>query len=70
MSYFVNSNDRGITTIDQVNKEELLKLLERDDIGRSKYGATGFIQNLIDGKPENWNRNILIIRGEIVTPRP
>ena len=71
MSYFIISNSDGDTTVQQVSKDELLKRIQPDD-GEDccYYGCVGFLEAIKEADTNYWGENILIIKGEIVTPKP
>ena len=71
MSYFIIRNSGGDTRVDQVSKEELLKRIQpEEDEERCYYGRIGFLGKIEDSDTNYWGDNILIIKGEIVTPKP
>jgi len=64
--YFIINNSDGDTCVDCVSKEELLK--------RINSGYYGEHQSFLDVMPNEsdtnyWGDNILIIKGEIVSPK-
>lgn len=63
MQYFVISNSDGDVSVRQINKEELVRQLQEDM-------RTGFLPCIEDQDPNYWGDNMLIIKGEIVVPRP
>ncbi|MCP3684105.1 MAG: hypothetical protein GY861_15600 [bacterium] len=65
-NYFIIHNSEGDTTVDQVDKEELLKR-----IAEEYYGEVSFHKALPEETDTNfWGENLLIIKGEVVTPTP
>jgi hypothetical protein len=69
MPYFIIHNSDGDTTVEQVDKETLIKYLQPEE-GGCYYGKVGFLNKIADTDTNYWGDNILIIKGEIVTPRP
>lgn len=72
--YFVISNSDGDTHVTPMSKEQLEKGIFPDDDGNTDYGHIDNI-TFLDAIPENtdtnyWGEGILIIKGDIVTPRP
>lgn len=70
MSYFlIYCSEDGDVSVTPYEKEELLEAIRTED-----YGCVGFIENISElqgnGDPQMWGNNILIIKGEIVTPEP
>ena len=65
--YYIIHNSDGDTTVEQVTREELL-----ERINENYYGADGYISSLkgMDLDTNYWGENVLIIKGEIVTPEP
>ena len=63
--YFVIHNSDGETTVEKMSKE---KLLER--INDEHYGKVEFIDGIGNNDTNYWGDDILIIRGEIVVPKP
>ena len=72
MSYFIISNSDGDTTVEMVDKDELLKRIQPED-GEEDfcyYGRVGFLAKIEENDTNYWGGNILIIKGEIITPKP
>ena len=67
--YFVISNSDGDTRIEHLTKEELIEQLGSDGESNS-WGAEGFVENLKENDTNSWGPTILIIKGEIVIPKP
>lgn len=72
--YFVITNSDGYTRVTPVSKETLMKEITPDDDGNTDYGHIDNI-TFLDAIPEDtdtnyWGEGILIIKGEIVTPKP
>jgi hypothetical protein len=65
--YFVISNSDGDTHVEQLDKEELIKRLTPED-GMHYWGSGGFLDRPLGMDTSYWGDNILIIKGEIVTP--
>jgi len=61
--YFIVQNNDGDTTVEQLTKESLMQKLNDGD-----YDSTGFISKLKDCDTNYCGDNILIIKGDIVTP--
>ena len=68
--YFVISNMDGDTIVQHLTKEELLNALGSDEESNEFGPDLGFIENLKKGDTNEWGYNILIIKGEIVIPKP
>ena len=65
-TYFIISNSEGDTTVTQMNKTKLLQAIEENYWGEKEC---------LNYVPENtdtnyWGKNLLIIKGSIVTPKP
>ena len=72
--YFVITNSDGDTHVTPVSKETLMKEITPDEDGNTDYGHIDNI-TFLDAIPENtdtnyWGSGILIIKGDIVTPKP
>lgn len=66
-TYYIISNSDGDTTVEQVDKETLLKRIEENYYGSHK----GILEKIPTNNDTNyWGENILIIKGKIVTPTP
>jgi len=65
MLYFIISNSE----IEQVSEEELLNRIRPEDVA-CYYGRVGFLEVIEESDTNYWGDNILIIKGEIVTPKP
>jgi len=71
MPYFIISNSDGDTSVDPVTKEELIKRITPEEgEGENYYGNCGFLSKIDDIDTNYWGDNILIIKGEIIAPRP
>ncbi len=76
MSFFVITNSDGSTFVDKLTEEELLNRLkpeESDGKGKgwfSYYGMPGFVEKLKESETNSWGNKILIIKGEIIVPKP
>ena len=68
MPYFVIHNFEGETDVEQISREELKNRLTGDD--ESYYGQEGFLSKIKETDTNYWGRNLLIIKGEIVVPKP
>ena len=68
MPYFVIHNFEGETGVDQISKQELIERLKNND--SSYYGQEGFLEEIKDPDTNYWGRNLLIIKGEIIMPKP
>ncbi len=71
-NYFIISNSDGDTTVNQMNKQELVEALSNDEgeEGTSYWGAVDFVKNLNENDTNYWGGDILIIKGNIVVPKP
>ena len=68
--YFVLKNSEDGLNIELVTEGELLSRLTLED-GRNYYGTSGFFSALPDDSPPYWDeKKLLIIRGDIITPKP
>jgi hypothetical protein len=66
MDYFIISNYDGETSIEKLTKEKVLKRLDPKD---PYYGDKKCLSSISDeNNPNHWSKNLLIIKGEIVTP--
>ena len=63
--YFVIFHGEGDTGVEQMNRETLLERLDEE-----YYGDDGFLKELEDGDMNSWGGKILIVKGEIVVPKP
>jgi hypothetical protein len=71
MPYFIIYNSDGDTNVRQVDKETLIKRIQPEgDEGNCSYGKVGFLDKIDNSNTDYWGDNVLIIKGEIVTPRP
>jgi hypothetical protein len=67
--YFVIRNSEGYTRIDRIDREELERRLSEHWYGEH----VRFLATIPDSDSNNWpdpESDILIIKGEIVTPTP
>ena len=72
--YFMIRNSDGDTHIEPLTREELMKRITPDEDGNTYYGHIDNI-TFLDAIPEDtdtnyWGEGIIIIKGDIVTPRP
>ncbi len=66
-------SEDGDMSVSVVDEAELLKRITPDEDGETYYGDTSFLseQDLAkNGDPMYWSKRLLIIRGEVVVPRP
>lgn len=63
--YIVVSNSDGDLRFEQVEKEELL-----ERVADNYYGTKEFVMNLKESDPNYWGDKIMIIKGEVVVPKP
>lgn len=68
-TYFVIHNSEGDTRVEKMGKEELVRRITPED-GCTYYGVTDFLKAIEDTDTNYWGNNILIIKGEIVVPKP
>lgn len=68
-TYFVIHNSDGATSVEYMSKEEIIKRITPED-GCTYYGITDFLKTIEDSDTNYWGNNILIIKGEIVVPKP
>lgn len=67
MTYFMIYNSDGDTRVIPMSKEELLKRVQPED----EEDQQEFFNTFPDNKDTNyWGDKALIIKGEIVSPRP
>jgi hypothetical protein len=67
--YFIIYNSDGDTRVEQFSKEELTKRITPDGDGDTDYGDAGFIEELKESDTNFWGENMLIIKGDIVSPK-
>ena len=65
-NFFVICNSDGNTSVTQLSKEELLKQLEEEYWG----DIVEFIEKINETNTNYWGDNILIIKGDIISPKP
>ena len=71
MPYYVIHNSDGDTFVEEVTKEELIEKIEPEDgDDAGYYGPVGFLSKVSERDTNYWGDNILIIKGEIITPEP
>ena len=72
--YFVIRNSDGDTHVEPMSKEELMKGITPNEDGDTDYGhidnVTFFDKIHEDNDTNYWGEGILIIKGEVVTPKP
>jgi hypothetical protein len=61
--YFIITNSDGDTYVDTVTKDELIKRLDNH-----YYGNVGFLTSAPKNDTNYWGDDVLIIKGEVVTP--
>lgn len=64
--YFVIHNGEGDTTVTEFTKEKLIKALEDNNWGEGIEALT----TIKERDTNYWGGRILIIKGNIVTPKP
>lgn len=64
-NFFVICNSDGDTSVTQLSKEELLKKLEE-----KYWGNIEFLEKINERDTNYWGKNILIIKGDIISPKP
>jgi hypothetical protein len=64
-TYFVISPGEGDPRIEPLTREELTRRLSE-----GYYGDVGFMGSLRNKNINEWGDNIMIIKGEVVIPRP
>lgn len=63
-NYFIILNSEGDTFVEEVSKPELLRR-----INENYYGSdTGHLSDIKERNTNYWGENLLIIKGNIVTP--
>ena len=66
--YYIIHNGEGDTTVEAVNKEELLERVEEGYYG---IDSTEYLDELPSNRDTNyWGGAVLIIKGTIVSPKP
>ena len=65
--YFLIINSEGDTTVEAMDKEELLKRLEDGDYGSERKCLTEIPKDYLD--TNYWGETMLIIKGKVVTPK-
>jgi len=66
MYYFIYCDDDGEVAVSEYNRENLLQALVDQD-----YGEIEFLKGMSLGNyPQYWGNKVLIIKGEIVVPKP
>jgi len=66
MTYFVINCSDGDVIVTSYEKEHLLKAIEDEYYGH----GIEFMETLSESNPQYWGNQVLIIKGEVVTPRP
>jgi len=61
--YFVIYNSDGETSVRKYSEEELLKRIDDGDL-------KGFVSAIPDPDTNYWGDSVLIIKGEIISPKP
>ena len=64
--YFVIYNSDGDTYVEAIDKQALLKRLSANE---AYYGKKSFMADVPDSDTNYWGEGILIIKGEVVTPK-
>ena len=62
--YFVIRNSDGDTSVEMLDKDTLLGRITPDE----EYGNKGFITKIKEQDTNYWGDDILIIKGDIVSP--
>jgi len=72
MAYFVIANCDGETTVNQMSERTLLQRINPEENGGGEYyGNSGFLEKIPENSDTNyWGDNILIIKGDIISPKP
>ena len=65
MYFFIYCSEDGDVSVVKYDRDDLLK-----DIRNEYYGPIDFHTDLIERNPQYWNNKALIIKGEIVIPKP
>lgn len=63
MSYFIIQNHDGDTTVERATKEEVERRLNEEDLETHSEAPK-------DADTNYWGEKALIIKGEIVSPKP
>ena len=56
----------GFETVQEMTKEVLLERIEEDYYGN----GTQYQENALEGDPNYWGESIMVIKGNIVVPKP
>lgn len=71
MKYFMINNSSGSTYVDELTKEGLLQAIEEMTKGYKTECLPKFMSSFDTEDTNHWGENdYLIIKGEIVTPKP
>ena len=66
MTYFlIHCSEDGDVSVTPYEKDDLLRAIKNKD-----YGPIEFMENINYGDPQYWGNKSLIIKGEIVIPKP
>ena len=67
--YFVIHNSEGDAYVESISEAELIERLNPDENGDFYYGKGSYLNEISETDTNYWGCNILIIKGEIVTPK-
>lgn len=65
MYFLIHVTEDGDVYVKQYKKDDLLKVIKD-----GYFGDMSFLEHIEEENPQYWGANTLIIRGEIVTPKP
>lgn len=70
MPYFIISNSDGDTHVSQCTKEQVIRIVQEQTDPDEVENPIAFISEIENTDTNYWKNGILIIKGEIVTPKP
>lgn len=65
MYFFIYCSEDGDVSVQQYEKADIERCITEKD-----YGDIGYFEKLEESDPQYWDDKALIIKGEIVTPKP
>ena len=69
MYIVIRCSENGDVTVEQYNKKDLTELI--NDQEEENFDTHNFMKKITDKDPQYWGPdNILIIKGEIIVPKP
>ena len=64
--FVISSNEDGEVTVEQLGEEEFIERINDEEY----YGEVNFLDKISQIDPNYWGNKLLVIRGEIVIPKP